>query len=535
MSSITEVAEAAPPPAVKAHEATATPATVLQGQPQQAKLPQTDPCTIVIFGASGDLARRKLIPALYNLACEGCTGNRFHVLGIGRTHLSDEDFRAQMRDAAATAKDTRDFNEESWARFAPRLTYMIGDPNDDGLLHELAAHLDHMREESDISPNTLFYLSTPPSVAPNIIQGLGAASLTEEKEGYRRIIIEKPFGSDLNSARQLNEVVARVFDEHQVYRIDHYLGKETVQNILVFRFGNSLFEPVWNRNYIDYVEITAAETLGIGGRAGYYEEAGALRDMVANHLLQLLCLTAMEPPVAFDADSVREEKVQVLRAIRPMSAEELRTRTVHGQYAAGKVGSEDAVAYKQEKGVRPGSATETYVALEFRIENWRWAGVPFYVRTGKRLARSVTEVAVHFKRTPQALFARTPDAQIEPNVIVLRIQPDEGISLGIDAKLPGTEMQTGTVRMDFSYSKGFGVRSPAAYETLLLDAMQGDATLFTRRDEVEAEWKLITPIEEAWARSESAPPLATYASGSSGPAEADQMLARNGHNWRPLG
>ncbi|MCA1849920.1 MAG: glucose-6-phosphate dehydrogenase, partial [Acidobacteria bacterium] len=321
-----------------------------------------------------------------------------------------------------------------------------------------------------------------------------------------------------------------------VYRIDHYLGKETVQNILVFRFGNSLFEPVWNRNYIDYVKITAAETLGVGGRAGYYEEAGALRDMVANHLLQLLTLTAMEPPVAFDADSVREEKVQVLRSIRPMSPEQVAERTVRGQYREGIIAGERVPAYRDEAGVAPNSSTETYAAVEFHIENWRWAGVPFYVRTGKRLANQITEIAVHLKHTPQALFSRSADDKIEPNVIALRIQPNEGIDVTFSAKLPGTEMRTGTVQMIFSYQTAFSGRPvPAAYETLLLDAMQGDATLFTRRDEVEAEWKLITPIEEAWAK-QSAPVFPNYAAGSEGPEAADRLLARrDGHRWRPIG
>ena len=496
MSTIVEEVKVTPEPSSTASRATSS-------------LPRAESCVVVIFGASGDLARRKLIPALYALACEGCTGNRFQILGVGRTHLSDEEFRSQMREAAQSSKDTRDYSDERWQEFARRMSYMVGDPNDNGVHEELHQRLEEMAA-SGASRNCLYYLSTPPSVYGSIINGIGAAGLADESQGWRRIIIEKPFGRDLRSAHELNETVARVFREHQVFRIDHYLGKETVQNILVFRFGNSLFEPVWNRNYIDYIEITAAETVGIEGRAGYYEEAGALRDMVANHLLQLLTLTAMEPPVAFDADSVREQKVQVLRSIRQMTREEVRRRTVRAQYTAGKINGKEAVAYSEEKGVAPGSMTETYAAVEFRIENWRWAGVPFYVRTGKRLARSLTEVAVHLKRTPQALFARTSSEQIEPNTVVMRIQPDEGIAVTFGAKQPGTEMRTRVVRMDFSYKEAFGVASPAAYETLLLDAMRGDATLFTRRDEVEAEWKLITPIEQAWAQQEPEPiPLAT--------------------------
>jgi glucose-6-phosphate 1-dehydrogenase len=354
-----------------------------------------------------------------------------------------------------------------------------------------------------------------------------------EEKGWSRLIVEKPFGIDLASAQHLNATVLRVLDEQQVYRIDHYLGKDTVQNIVVFRFGNTLFEPVWNRNYIDYVEITAAEALGVDSRAGFYEETGALRDMVANHLLQLLTLTAMEPPVVFDADAVREAKVQVLRAMHPMTPAEVATHTVRGQYGAGEADGLPVTGYRDADGVAPDSVTETYVAVEFHIDNWRWAGVPFYVRTGKRLARQVTEIAVHFKRTPQALFARTPRDHIDPNVIVLRLQPNEGITITFGAKRPGVEMHTDTVHLDFGYEAGFGMRSPTAYETLLLDAMRGDATLFTRRDEIEAQWRLITPIIDAWAQHKPTY-FPNYAAGSSGPAEADAILRRSGHRWRPL-
>ncbi|MEJ7615901.1 MAG: glucose-6-phosphate dehydrogenase [Pyrinomonadaceae bacterium] len=375
-----------------------------------AQLPRADSCVVVIFGASGDLSKRKLMPALFNLACEGCTGRRFEVLGVGRTPLTDEEFRSQMREAVSKAKDTRDFNEAQWQDLEPRLSYMIGDPNDNNIQEELAERLGQMAAGGS-SPNRLFYLSVPPSVTQTVIEGLGSAGLAAQENGWSRIIVEKPFGRDLDSARALNGVINRVFRESQVYRIDHFLGKDTVQNIFVFRFGNSLFEPIWNRNYIDYVEITGAETLGVGGRAGYYEEAGALRDMVANHLLQILTLTAMEPPVAFDADAVREEKVKVLRAIRPMSPEEVKLRAVRGQYGPGHMDGQPVPGYRQEPGVPAASAIDTYAAIEFRIENWRWAGVPFYVRTGKRLARTATEVAVHLKRTPQALFrARRPTA-----------------------------------------------------------------------------------------------------------------------------
>ncbi len=498
------------------------------------QLPKADSCVVVIFGASGDLAKRKLMPALFNLACEGCTGRRFEVLGVGHTHMTDEEFRTQMREAVAKAKDTRDFNEDQWRDLESRLSYMIGDPNDNGIQEELAHRLGQMVANGS-SPNCLFYLSVPPSVTQNVIEGLGSAGLASEDKGWSRIIVEKPFGRDLASARDLNGVIGRVFRENQVFRIDHFLGKDTVQNIFVFRFGNSLFEPIWNRNYIDYVEITGAETLGVGGRAGYYEEAGALRDMVANHLLQILTLTAMEPPVAFDANAVREEKVKVLRAIRPMTADEVKTRAVRGQYGPGEVDGQPVPGYREEAGVPPGSLIDTYAAIEFRIENWRWAGVPFYVRTGKRLASAGTEVAVHLKRTPQALFSRTSNDHVEPNVIVLRMQPNEGITVAFVAKRPGVEMSIGTVQLDFTYQTAFRMRSPAAYETLLLDAMRGDVTLFTRADEAEAQWKLITPIEEGWAQeTPQEAQFPNYASGSDGPASANEMLARNGHSWRKL-
>ncbi len=487
-------------------------------------LPRADPCVVVIFGASGDLTQRKLVPALYNLARAGCMPTCFHVLGIGRNPMGDEEFRARMRVGAAGSKEIGKINNREWQAFAPRLHYMAGNLDEVKTYFDIGRRMEQMQAYESTSPNHLFYAAIPPSLAPAIVDGLAAAGLAEEAKGWSHLILEKPFGHDLASAQALNAHIARVFDERQVYRIDHYLGKETVQNLLVFRFGNSLFEPVWNRNYIEYVEITAAETLGVENRAGYYEEAGALRDMVANHLLQLLTLTAMEPPVTFEADSVRDGKVQVLRAIHPMTPEEVAKRTVRGQYGPGEIDGKPVPGYREEPGVAKDSITETYAAVEFYIENWRWAGVPFCLRTGKRLARSVTEITVHFKRTPQALFARTPDDWIEPNQIVLRIQPDEGIVLTFGAKRPGFEMKARTVHMDFCYQNAFGVRSPAAYETLLLDAMRGNATLFLRRDEVEAQWRIITPIEEAWAH-QSPPDFPNYPAGSLGPEEA--LCTRN--------
>ena len=488
---------------------------------EQPALPHAEPCVVVIFGATGDLTKRKLMPALCRLLGQGCLES-VRILGIGRNPMSEDEFLGMVREALESSKKIEHLDEEQWQKFSERLHYMAGELDDANTYSQVSARLEELAKEG-ASKNRLFYLATPPSLFSQIVKQLGESGLANEDDYWSRIVIEKPFGHDLESAKALNAEILQVFKESQVYRIDHYLGKETVQNILVFRFGNSMFEPIWNRNYVDYVEITAAESVGIGSRAGYYEEAGALRDMVANHLLQLLTLTAMEPPVAFDADSVREEKVQVLRSIRRLKPEQVAERTVRAQYEA----------YKKEEGVKPGSQTETYAAVEFQISNWRWSGVPFYVRTGKHLGRQLTEIAVHLKRTPQALFARTPDEEMDPNVIAIRLQPNEGITVNFGAKRPGFEMQIATVHMDFCYASGFGVESPDAYEMLLLDVMQGEATLFIRSDEVEAQWRLITPIEEAWA-SQGQPKLATYEAGSDGPTEADEILNRNGHRWRRL-
>jgi glucose-6-phosphate 1-dehydrogenase len=511
-------------------------ATIVEARPTVAyatpALPKADPCTLVIFGATGDLTRRKLIPALYDLACVGCMSPHFDIVGVGRKPLSDDEFRKILEEGAAKSKDSRNFNAEGWNDFAKRITYFRGDTDNANTYRQLGKHLAEM-ESTGASPNLLLYLATPSSLFAEIIEGLGDAGLNRNQKGWTRVVVEKPFGHDLSSARELNRSLTSVFPEENVYRIDHYLGKETVQNILVFRFGNLLFEPVWNRNYIDYVEITAAETLGIEQRGAFYEETGALRDMVANHMLQLLSLTAMEPPVAFDADSVRNKKVELLSAIRPLTPDEVAERTVRGQYGPGQIDGKPVSSYRQEQGIAPDSKTETYAAVQFFIDNWRWAGVPFFVRTGKRLTRNLTEIAVHFKRTPQQLFANEADAEIERNVVAFRIQPNEGIAVDFAAKRPGTEMHTANVQLNFRYREAFGTKTPVAYETLLLDAMRGDATLFTRRDEAEAEWRLITPIEEAWAAMPR-DNIQIYAAGSSGSEAADMLLARYGWHWRSL-
>ena len=485
-----------------------------------------DACLLVIFGASGDLTKRKLIPGLYNLACVGCMNPKFEVLGVGRTEMTSEQFRAKMRENASKSGDTRNFDEKQWREFEKRLHYFVGDINDQQFFTGLGEQLGEMGKSANIA-NHLFYVSTPASVAGPIVDGLAGAGLNRNEHGWARIVLEKPFGHDLDSARELNAAVHKVFGEKDVFRIDHYLGKETVQNILVFRFGNALFEPVWNRNYIDYVEITAAETVGVESRAAFYEETGALRDMVANHMLQLLALTAMEPPIEFEADAVREVKVQALKSIRPMTVEEVARRTVRGQYGPGEMGGKSVPGYREEPGVNPNSTTETYAAVELYVDNWRWAGVPFFIRTGKHLAKPASEIRVHFKQAPQALFPG------QPNVITLRIQPDDGISIAFDAKRPGMQMRPLLVNANFSYEAVFGSKGPPAYETLLLDSMLGDATLFTRHDEVEAEWRIITPIKEAWAQL-PAPKFPNYAAGSEGPADADRLISNGQRAWRRL-
>ena len=487
---------------------------------------------MVIFGFTGDLTRRKLIPALYNLASQQLLSREFAVIGVGRTPMSNDDARKKVSEDF-TQFATAGVDADLWEWFVRRIGYVSGNFDDPATYDKLKETLAKVNQEHNSHGNYFFYLATAPNFFGEVVERVAKVGMmTEENSHWRRVIIEKPFGRDLDSAKALNQQLLKVASECQIYRIDHYLGKETVQNILALRFANGIFEPIWNRRYIDHVQISVAETVGVEKRGGYYDGAGALRDMVPNHIMQLITLTAMEPPVSFDANAVRDEQAKILHAIQPYSNEDVLSKTVRGQYGEGVMDNQPVPAYRSEGGVPPDSRTETFVAMRLLIDNWRWAGVPFYVRAGKRLANQLTEIAVHFKRTPQALFSRSPK-DVHHNVITMRIQPNEGISVSFGAKQPGPQMRAIRVDMDFSYRDAFGGETPTAYETLLLDAMRGDATLFTRRDEVEAEWRIITPIEEAWA--ELPPPqFPNYAAGSEGPDAADGLIQYDRHHWRRL-
>jgi glucose-6-phosphate 1-dehydrogenase len=490
-----------------------------------------EPAVVVIFGASGDLTRRKLVPALHALAVEDRLPPRLAVLGVARRPLSDEAFRRQMREAVAVHGRTDPPDEPRWAAFAQRLFYHQLDFADAAGYADLAGRLAELDARLGTRGNGLFYLATPPSAYPGIVSNLGAAGLARGA-GYRRVVIEKPFGRDLASARALNAVVGAAFAENQVYRIDHYLGKETVQNILVLRFANAIFEPVWNRAHVDHVQITVAESLGVEERGAYYEEAGALRDMIQNHLLQLICLVAMEPPATFDADHVRDEKTKVLQTVVPVRPDEVDRVAVRGQYGPGMVLGQPGRGYREEPGVAPDSTTETFAALRLELGNWRWAGIPFYLRSGKRLPKRATEIAIQFRRPPHLLFGAHATGLL-PNALVLRIQPDEGIAIRFGAKLPVQDFRIRPVTMDFRYERAFGVTTPEAYERLLLDALRGDATLFAREDWVEAAWAVLAPIQAAWEAGPAAK-VPSYEAGSWGPAEADELLEREGRRWRRL-
>ena len=481
-----------------------------------------DPCALVIFGASGDLTRRKLFPALYALAYRRLLPDRFAVLGVARTKQPTRQFLASMKEGVK--EHGRDpFRSDVWEQLVTGARYVSTDFADEGGEGRVGKALDEIDAEHGTAGNRLYYLAVPPQAFEIVVREIGER---REREGWTRLIVEKPFGHDLRSARELNAVVQRWFDEDELFRIDHYLGKETVQNMAALRFANGIFEPIWNRQFIDHVQITVAESLGIEGRAGFYERAGAIRDIFQNHLLQLLALTAMEPPADFSADAVRNEKVKVLRSLHTPGPRSV----VRGQYGRGWIEGAEVPAYREEEGVAPGSATETYVAAKLYVDNWRWADTPFYVRAGKRLARRETSIAIQFQRAPHPPFAAAEGDGLRPNVLLIKVQPDEGISLAIGAKVPGAGMRIRTVHMDFDYGGAFRTGLPEAYERLVLDAMLGDATLFTREDEVDEQWKLVDAMVGAWERERTSFP--NYTAGTWGPAAADELLHRDGRSWR---
>jgi glucose-6-phosphate 1-dehydrogenase len=484
------------------------------------------PTSMVIFGGTGDLAHRKLLPAIYNLAHEGALPERFNLIGVSRSDIPHDDYRAMMRESIQKYS-RRKPDDQVLDKLLEHVKYVPGTFDDDSVYDNLDETLKEFDKEAGIEFNRLFYLSTAPTFFAVIVGKLGDHGLNRHAEAEVRVVIEKPFGTRLNEALELNRQVLSELDESQVFRIDHYLGKETVQNMLAFRFANGLFEPIWNRNYIDYVEITAAEDLGVGTRAGYYDTSGALRDLVENHMMQLLALLCMEPPVSFTADEVRDEKVKVLHAIKPVDP----SCTVRARYTAGMAEGKEVVGYLEEEDVPQDSQTETYAALRLEVDNWRWAGVPIYMRTGKRLARKVTEIAIILKPVPHLAFESAGSVGVQPNQLVMTMQPNEGVSLSLGAKIPGSRMRIRPVNMEFLYGTAFLSQSPEAYERLILDAMRGDATLFTRDDEVEAQWRIIDPILESWGKNE--PPLTEYAAGTAGPSASDELL-EPGHRWRAI-
>lgn len=488
--------------------------------------------TMVIFGASGDLTNRKLIPALYNLAADGFLPKDFAVIGFARRAKTDESYRDETYEAVKEFSRSKPINETVWQDFAQRLHYAQSDYGNPDDYEALNVRLQEIDKAHGTLGNRLYYLATPPEAYRTIIEHIGRSSLCKDCQGsWARIIVEKPFGNDLESARELNTHTHQWFREDQIYRIDHYLGKETVQNILVFRFANGIYEPIWNRRYVDHVQITVAEDIGVGNRGSYYDHAGVVRDIIQNHMLQLVALTAMEPPVEFAADDVRNEKVKVMKALRVDSSRG--DGTIRGQYGPGKSGNALVKGYTQEEGVPPESATETYLAMKLFIDNWRWAGVPFYVRSGKRLPKRVTEIAIQFKMPPLLLFSDKMGQQIEPNTLALNIQPDEGISLKFGSKVPGSGEKIMPVIMDFKYGESFNVPAPDAYERLLLDCMLGDSTLFTRSDEVETAWAILDPVLQKWERGTGSF-IELYRAGTWGPKQADDFIRADGREWRVL-
>jgi glucose-6-phosphate 1-dehydrogenase len=504
---------------------------------------RVDPCVVVIFGATGDLTHRKLVPALYNLGVDGLLPANFHLVSFARREYSDEAFRDILKKSVSEHSRRKPLDEAVWSEFAGHSRYVSSDFDNPAGYQHLKEVLDGIDTETGRSCNRVFYFSTAPEYFEVIAQQLSGAGLLEEprdaagrKIRRARIIVEKPFGHDLESARKLNQSLLNEMDEDQIYRIDHYLGKETVQNLLVFRFANGIFEPVWNHKYIDHVEISVCETLGVGSRAGYFDHAGILRDIVQNHVFQLLCLVALEPPVAFEADAVRDEKVKVLRSVRRFSMNDVSKQVVRGRYQTGSIGGEKVPGYLAEPGVAADSTTDTYVAMELAIDNWRWAGVPFYLRAGKRLPKRVTDISIHFKSVPHLLFRDQDVRSISSNILSFQIQPDEGISFKISSKPPGPRVRVQTVNMNFSYGTSFGVSAPEAYERLLLDGMRGDATLFTRDDEIEQAWEILDSTLKAWAKDNTSPPAVYgYEAGTWGPDAADELIKRKVKTgWRRL-
>lgn len=491
-----------------------------------------EPCVVVIFGATGDLTKRKLLPALYRLAQQRLVPGEFAILGTARQPHNDDEFRELMKQAIAEFGSDDTLDEATWESFARRLFYLGGDFTDPSLFQSLKTKLAELDAKFETRGNRIFYLATAPEFFGLVARQLGEAKLARPAKGsWTRLIVEKPFGHDLESARDLNKELAKVFDEKQVYRIDHYLGKETVQNLLAFRFANSIFEPLWNRQYIDHVQITNAEPIGVEGRGAYYEKAGALRDMIQNHVFQVTSLIAMEPPASLSANAVRDEKAKAMQSVREFSMEDVKMYAARGQYGPGTVLGDTVPGYRQEPGVDPNSNTETFAALRLYLDNWRWAGVPFYIRSGKRLSKRVTEIAIEFKEVPHRLFTDS-DALLRPNVLIIRIQPNEGITLRFGAKLPGQAMRIRTVNMDFRYGSSFGVKPPEAYERLLLDCMFGDSTLYARRDMVERGWEIVAPILDAWKQPAKDFPI--YAAGSWGPQAAFELIEHDGRKWRKL-
>jgi glucose-6-phosphate 1-dehydrogenase len=489
------------------------------------------PCSLVIYGASGDLTSRKLVPALFNLYRKHLLPTSFSLIGVSRSPISDDEFKQKLKEMLK--QEDPELTDALWNSFSQNFHYLAGAYDDLKAYEKLSNLLDQKDRNNGTAGNRIFYLSTPPNVFEDIISNLGTSGLAKEAKGYSRIVIEKPFGHDLDSAKELNQKVQEVFKEHQIYRIDHYLGKETVQNLLVMRFANSIFEPIWNRENVDHVQITAAEELGVGSRAGYYESSGVLRDMFQNHLFQVMCMVGMEPPVAFEANAIRDEKLKILQSIRPFTPETVSQFAVRGQYGPGFLAGQKVPGYREEKDVNPKSTTPTYAALKVFLDTWRWHGVPFLLRSAKRLPKRSTEVAIQFKEPPNLLFKNNV-SNLSPNVLVIRIQPDEGMTLKFETKVPGMTTEARTVNMDFRYGTSFAEDTPEAYERLLLDCMLGDATLFIRGDEAEAAWKALMPVITHWETTQPEKPFPNYEAGSWGPSEADALLEKPWRQWRRL-